>query len=168
MDEGVGHASIFPHAREILDFLNLFTASILPLLVLHSDSNLSSSIPTQAYRLEPLINPLYSQCRQVKVDSPGRKASGDCVDLAGGPLTDKDLEEQYQQLQTKNWWGGFSNVKRTIVSMAATLGSSGVDQPDSPNMSAPKTPMPEKVRLRDSPHVISPPPPFFKTDFMTC
>lgn len=39
----------------------------------------------QAYRLEPLINPLYAQVKPVKIDSASGKMSKKAKDLAEGP-----------------------------------------------------------------------------------
>ena len=40
---------------------------------------------TQAYRIEPLVNPLYSQIKPVKIDSAGSKPTQKSKDLAEGP-----------------------------------------------------------------------------------
>ena len=39
----------------------------------------------QAYRLEPLINPMYAQVKPVKIDSASSKPSKKAKDLAEGP-----------------------------------------------------------------------------------
>ena len=57
----------------------------------------------QAYRLEPLVNPLYANIKPVKVDSAGSKHSKDMVDLASGPRTQQQLVAQ-----TKGWLDTFS------------------------------------------------------------
>ena len=57
----------------------------------------------QAYRLEPLINPLYAQIKPVRIDS-GNKISKEAVDHAEGPKTKPPL----QTSQGKSWFSALS------------------------------------------------------------
>jgi hypothetical protein len=53
--------------------------------------------------LEPLVNKLYSNIKPVKVDSAGSKHSKELVDMAVGPRTQQQLQQQ-----TKGWLDTFS------------------------------------------------------------
>ena len=66
----------------------------------------------QAYRLEPLVNPVYAQIRPVKVDSASSKPSKDAVDLAEGPKAEENLSAQ-----KKSWFSGLwgSSAKKPSV-----------------------------------------------------
>ena len=94
----------------------------------------------QAYRLEPLVNPLYSQVRPVKVDSAGSKISKEAVDHAEGM---RQTKQQPQQQQQKSWWSSsLQNMGQSLISMATKKSSS-------PVMSE-RTQVPEKVSLYNS------------------
>ena len=53
--------------------------------------------------MEPLVNKLYSTIKPVKVDSAGSKHSKEMVDMAVGPRTQQQLQQQ-----TKGWLDTFS------------------------------------------------------------
>ncbi len=58
---------------------------------------------TQAYRLEPLINPLYAQIKPVRIDS-GSKISKDALDHAEGTKA----KPQLQTVQGKSWFSSLA------------------------------------------------------------
>lgn len=76
----------------------------------------SSLTHTQAYRIEPLINPFYAQIKPVKVDS-AKRASQDMVDGVSDLRSPE--EKPLFAPQTKSW---FSSLVGTIA--AVTVGSS--------------------------------------------
>ncbi len=57
----------------------------------------------QAYRLEPLINPLYAQIKPVRIDS-GSKISKDALDHAEGTKA----KPQLQTVQGKSWFSSLA------------------------------------------------------------
>ncbi len=57
----------------------------------------------QAYRLEPLINPIYAQIKPVRIDS-GSKISKDAIDHAEGTRA----KPQLQTSQGKSWFSSLA------------------------------------------------------------
>lgn len=94
----------------------------------------------QAYRLEPLINPCYSQVRPVKMCSAKAKISQDMVDLAEGPRTEKVLE---QPQPGKSWFSNqLQNMGTSLMNLATK--KAPVVTTDSESE---RTTVPEKVCL---------------------
>ena len=65
----------------------------------------------QAYRLEPLVNSLYSQVKPVKLDSAGSKPSKDMVDLAQGPREEEKTPPTTSKGWSLNSWFSSSSKK---------------------------------------------------------
>jgi len=87
------------------------TCSIIPTSVCKRIHNLHHPSDPIAYRLEPLINPVYAQVKPVKVESAGSKPSKEAVDLAEGPKSGEIVPPQ-----AKSWfsslWG--SSTKKSV------------------------------------------------------
>jgi phospholipase DDHD1 len=73
-------------------------ASILPTSICKRVHNVYHPSDPVAYRMEPLVNPIYAQVKPVKLDSASSKPSKDSVDLAHGPR-----QEKAPPTQSKGW-----------------------------------------------------------------
>lgn len=73
-------------------------ASLLPPSICKRVHNVNHPSDPIAYRLEPLVNPLYAKIKPVKLDSASSKPSKESVDLAQGPQ-----EERKPPPPTKSW-----------------------------------------------------------------
>ena len=86
--------------------------SFLPSCVCRRIHNLHHPSDPVAYRMEPLINPLYSQIKPVKMDSAGSKPSHKSKELAEGPRQDPET----QGASRGSWWNTIlsASVLRTL------------------------------------------------------
>ncbi len=73
--------------------------------------------PIQAYRLEPLINPIYAQVKPVKIDSTSAKPTKEAVDHAEGPKPEAKVPPSLAATKS-SWFSGLwpgSSVKKASV-----------------------------------------------------
>lgn len=77
-----------------------------------------SIIVTQAYRIEPLINSLYSQIKPVKVDSAGSKPSQKSKGMAEGPRPEESTPPAARS--GSGWFNMASSVIKGFSSSGTT------------------------------------------------
>lgn len=86
--------------------------------------------PLQAYRLEPLINPIYAQVKPVKIDSAGSKTTKEAVDHAEGPRPESAAA--MVTAKTSSWfsslWSGTASSKKAESSKLESTSSKYPDK----------------------------------------
>ena len=73
----------------------------------------------QAYRLEPLVNPLYAQIKPVKIGSASSKPSQSALELAEGP---KAAEEAQPNRGSSSWWNAAKTLAMSVIESNASKG----------------------------------------------
>jgi phospholipase DDHD1 len=90
-----------------------------------------------AYRLEPLVNQMYSQVKPVKMDSAGSKPTQKSIDSAGGPRPPEVAPPK------TSWWSTQSLISNVLKNVTSNNSSNGGASPE------PTKPLPQDKLFDD-------------------